>query len=69
MVRSCEEVYFRFLERKLSGEAATDPREAEVEGSARAFAPRRAAPLWVARTAHQLKRALRFGVRALDRIA
>jgi glycosyltransferase involved in cell wall biosynthesis len=68
-VRECEDIYLRFLEQRLSGDAAPDAREAEILESARAPGPRRAAPRWVAGAAHQLKRALRFGVRVLDRVA
>lgn len=68
-VRECEDIYFRFLEQRLSGNAAPDPLGAEVEAMARASGRHRNTPHWVARTAHQLKRALRFGVRVLDRVA
>jgi glycosyltransferase involved in cell wall biosynthesis len=54
-VRECEEAYLRFIEARLTPNA--------VEKS------KQPAPRWVARAAHELKRALRFGVRVLDRVA
>jgi hypothetical protein len=57
-VRDCEDAYMRFMERKLSANAAN-----EIESSTRP------APRWVARAALEVKRALKFGVRVLDRVA
>ena len=54
-VRECEDAYLRFIEDEVE----------ELKGSA----PRRATPRWVARAALNLKRALRLGVRVLDRVA
>jgi glycosyltransferase involved in cell wall biosynthesis len=68
-VRRCEELYARVLGQELSGGQRPDPREAEIEGLASRLARPRNAPPWVAWTAHQLKRALRFGERVLDRVA
>jgi len=62
-VRECEDAYLRFIERRLSGNTPVDARRAEVEKFTRP------APRWVARAALELKRALRFGVRVLDRVA
>ena len=54
-VRECEDAYLRFIESRLTPNA--------VEKS------KQPAPRWVARAALELKRALRFGVRVLDRVA
>ena len=62
-VRECEDAYLKFIESKLSGNTLLDARTAAVEKSTRP------APRWVARTAVELKRVLRFGVRVLDRVA
>jgi len=56
-VRECEDAYLRFIESRLSRNTAV------VENSIRP------APRWLARAALELKRALRFGVRVLDRVA
>ena len=61
-VRECEHAYLRFIERKLAGNSSV-AQTAEIEKSTRP------APRWVVRTALELKRALRFGVRVLDRVA
>jgi len=69
-VRECEDAYLHFIEQKLSGRAAADEREAEVEGLARRRRPPPpSVPAWVGWTARQLKRALRFGESVLDRVA
>jgi hypothetical protein len=55
-VRDCEDAYLKFMQRRL-------PENALPERSTRP------APRWVARAALEAKRALRFGVRVLDRVA
>ena len=62
-VRECEDAYLRFIESRLSGNTSLNARTSAVENSTRP------APRWVARAALELKRALRFGVRVLDRVA
>ncbi|HYV00404.1 MAG TPA: hypothetical protein VE977_16350, partial [Pyrinomonadaceae bacterium] len=66
-VRGCEDLYFRIVEQISKGTSA-DPREAEVENLKRRLARPRV-PRWVARKARQLKRLMRLGERALDRIS
>lgn len=68
-IRDCEDIYFRFLEQRLTGAAAADPRAGEVAALGRAAAGRRPPPRWVASAAYQIKRVLRYGVRQLDRVA
>lgn len=62
-VRQCEDAYLRFIEQRLSSKTLPGAQNAGVEKSTRP------APRWVARAALELKRALRFGVRVLDRVA
>ncbi|HYH86105.1 MAG TPA: hypothetical protein VEX60_11675 [Pyrinomonadaceae bacterium] len=66
-IRRCEDAYVRILEQLLSDDAAPDALATEVE--ALASGRRRTPPRWVAKGVRQLKRALRFGVRVLDRVA
>ncbi|HEX6182900.1 MAG TPA: hypothetical protein VFZ44_03240 [Pyrinomonadaceae bacterium] len=67
-IRRCEDAYVRILgELRSGGGAAPDALAAEV--GALASGSRRTPPRWVAGGARQLKRALRFGVRVLDRVA
>ena len=55
-VRDCEDAYLKFMQRRLPENALP----------ARSTRP---APRWIARAALEAKRALRFGVRVLDRVA
>ncbi len=68
VVRNCEEAYFRLLE-NLSGNVSTNPHEAEIEELSRRLTRPQVVPNWVAWPVRQLKRALRFGERVLDRVA
>lgn len=68
-VRRCEEIYFRVLRYASSENLVQDAREAEVEELARRHARPQSVPRWISRAAWQLKRALRFGERVLDRVA
>jgi glycosyltransferase involved in cell wall biosynthesis len=66
-VRRFEEILARILKEELAGNRKPDARELEVADAARRRRGER--PAWVAWPANQLKRALRFGVRVLDRVA
>lgn len=65
-VHRCEEVILRVVTRDASGIVQSDPHAAEIESLRRSA---RRAPRWVADSARQLKRVLRFGERMLDRVA
>ena len=68
-VRRCEDAYARILGQLSSGgAAAADARAAEVEALTLASGGR-PTPKWVGRAARQIKRALRLGIRVLDRVA
>lgn len=69
-VRRCEDIYERVLRQELTGSPTRDGHGAEVEELSRRLArPGARPPRLVASAARQLRRALRFGERVLDRVA
>jgi hypothetical protein len=62
-VQKCEDAYVHFIEQIMSAVTAPNTRDQQIER------PNWHPPRWFARAALQLKRALRFGVRVLDRVS
>jgi len=62
-IEKCEAAYLRLIEQKLSGVTAPSSANQQIERVN--WVP----PRWLSRAALQLKRALRFGVRVLNRVS
>jgi len=58
-VHQCEDLYFRLLEQKVSGVAAKQPREEEMEAISRRLAREQTVKGWIVKTKQKVDKALR----------